>query len=203
MLSLLLGGCRPVPLNCFSDAGCNDISPASAEKHSMGGRHSFVNHNRDAIFAGTRALFLRNAVAQNVRRWFLANLGIPTDFAGGFGLFTGIFMTRIELTTGVYSQSRDDRDTETLGLQRRLCNGWNWRENTMLVLSRKLGERILVGDDIAITIVRIGPNNVRVGIEAPRSMNIVREELCNREPVGAAATEAAPPALTSSDPVRH
>ena len=47
----------------------------------------------------------------------------------------------------------------------------------MLVLSRKPGERILIGDDIAITIVRIGPNNVRVGIEAPRELNIVREEL--------------------------
>ncbi|MEZ6122544.1 MAG: carbon storage regulator [Planctomycetaceae bacterium] len=49
----------------------------------------------------------------------------------------------------------------------------------MLVLSRKAGERILIGDDVAITIVRIGPNSVRVGIEAPKTMNIVREELCN------------------------
>ena len=48
----------------------------------------------------------------------------------------------------------------------------------MLVLSRKAGERILIGDDVAVTIVRIGPNSVRVGIEAPRSTNIVREELC-------------------------
>lgn len=49
----------------------------------------------------------------------------------------------------------------------------------MLVLSRKTSERILIGDEIAITIVRIGPNSVRIGIEAPRTMNIVREELCN------------------------
>lgn len=49
----------------------------------------------------------------------------------------------------------------------------------MLVLSRKAGERILIGDDVTITVVRIGPNSVRVGIEAPRSTNIVREELCN------------------------
>lgn len=52
----------------------------------------------------------------------------------------------------------------------------------MLVLSRKAGERILIGDDVAITVVRIGPNSVRIGIEAPRSMNIVREELCDFEP---------------------
>ena len=49
----------------------------------------------------------------------------------------------------------------------------------MLVLSRKTSERILIGDDVAITIVRIGPNSVRIGIEAPKAMNIVREELCN------------------------
>jgi len=56
----------------------------------------------------------------------------------------------------------------------------------MLVLSRKTSERILIGDDIAVTIVRIGPNSVRIGIEAPKSMNIVREELCDfrdRKPI--------------------
>lgn len=47
----------------------------------------------------------------------------------------------------------------------------------MLVLSRKPGERILIGGNITVAIVRIGPNNVRLGIEAPREMNIVREEL--------------------------
>lgn len=48
----------------------------------------------------------------------------------------------------------------------------------MLVLSRKPGEKILIGDKVQITIVRIGPNTVRLGIDAPRDMNIVREELC-------------------------
>jgi carbon storage regulator len=58
----------------------------------------------------------------------------------------------------------------------------------MLVLSRKPGERIMVGDDVVITIVRVGPNTVRVGIEAPRDMNIVREELYMHD--RAAALEA-------------
>lgn len=48
----------------------------------------------------------------------------------------------------------------------------------MLVLSRKSGERILIGDDIKITIVRIGPNSVRIGVDAPGHYTIVREELC-------------------------
>ena len=51
----------------------------------------------------------------------------------------------------------------------------------MLVLSRKTGEKIRIGDNVTVTIVRIGPNNVRLGIEAPRDLNIVREELCARE----------------------
>ena len=53
----------------------------------------------------------------------------------------------------------------------------------MLVLSRKLGERIMIGENIAVTVVRIGPNNVRLGIEAPRDLNIVREELCPDHPM--------------------
>ena len=48
----------------------------------------------------------------------------------------------------------------------------------MLVLSRKTGEKILIGENVTVTIVRIGPNTVRLGIDAPRDMNIVREELC-------------------------
>ncbi|RMG36329.1 MAG: carbon storage regulator [Planctomycetota bacterium] len=50
----------------------------------------------------------------------------------------------------------------------------------MLVLSRKVGERVLIGDQIAVTVVRIGPNAVRLGIEAPKELNIVREELLAR-----------------------
>jgi carbon storage regulator len=52
------------------------------------------------------------------------------------------------------------------------------KETAMLVLSRKAGERILIGEDIVINIVRIGPNTVKIGIEAPKSVNIIREELC-------------------------
>lgn len=47
----------------------------------------------------------------------------------------------------------------------------------MLVLSRKPGERIWIGDNIVLTVVRLGPNNVRLGIDAPADLNIVREEL--------------------------
>jgi carbon storage regulator len=47
----------------------------------------------------------------------------------------------------------------------------------VLVLSRKVGERILIGDKIAVTVVKLGHGGVRIGIEAPAEMAIVREEL--------------------------
>jgi carbon storage regulator len=47
----------------------------------------------------------------------------------------------------------------------------------MLVLSRKVGERLLIGDQIAITVVRIQGGSVRIGVEAPPHLAVVREEL--------------------------
>jgi carbon storage regulator len=47
----------------------------------------------------------------------------------------------------------------------------------MLVLSRKSGEKILIGDKISITVVRIAPGIVRIGVEAPKDLPVLREEL--------------------------
>ena len=47
----------------------------------------------------------------------------------------------------------------------------------MLVLSRKVGERIMIGDNIAVVVNRIAGNRVTVGIEAPDDVQIVRGEL--------------------------
>ncbi|CAN5407307.1 hypothetical protein BH11PLA2_BH11PLA2_34360 [soil metagenome] len=47
----------------------------------------------------------------------------------------------------------------------------------MLVLSRKIGEKIRIGTDVLVTVVRIGPTTVRLGIEAPEDVEIVRTEL--------------------------
>lgn len=51
------------------------------------------------------------------------------------------------------------------------------QRNPMLVLSRYVGERIYIGDHVTVTVVRIGPSTVRLGIEAPKGLDIVREEL--------------------------
>lgn len=47
----------------------------------------------------------------------------------------------------------------------------------MLVLSRRVGERILIGDDISVTVVRVTGGGVRIGIEAPPEMPVIRQEL--------------------------
>lgn len=47
----------------------------------------------------------------------------------------------------------------------------------MLVLSRRLNESILIGNDIRVTLCRIGPDQVRIGITAPDHVIISREEI--------------------------
>ena len=47
----------------------------------------------------------------------------------------------------------------------------------MLVLSRKLGEKIVIGDNIVVTVVKIDRNQIRIGIEAPHEVPVYREEI--------------------------
>jgi carbon storage regulator len=47
----------------------------------------------------------------------------------------------------------------------------------MLVLSRKQNERIRVGDSVVVTIVRVSGDKVRIGIEAPPNVRVLRDEL--------------------------
>jgi carbon storage regulator len=64
---------------------------------------------------------------------------------------------------------------------------------TMLVLSRKLGEKIYVGDSICITVVDIDRGKIRLGIEAPRDVPIFRSELKDHRPRQSAPTPPLPP----------
>jgi len=82
----------------------------------------------------------------------------------------------------------------------------------MLVLSRRVGERLLIGDDIVVTVIEVRSDGVRLGIEAPREIRVHRAEvieavrLANVEAVEAGeATEAAlrklvPPAQPAPRP---
>jgi carbon storage regulator len=47
----------------------------------------------------------------------------------------------------------------------------------MLVLTRKSGERVLIGDDVMITVIDVGRGQVKLGISAPAGMPIYREEI--------------------------
>jgi carbon storage regulator len=47
----------------------------------------------------------------------------------------------------------------------------------MLILSRRESERVYLGDDIVLTIVRVNGDKVRIGVEAPSNVKILRTEL--------------------------
>lgn len=65
----------------------------------------------------------------------------------------------------------------------------------MLVLSRRVGERLLIGDDIVLTVIEVRSDGVRLGIDAPRSVRVHRAEVL--EAVTAANVEAS--AVTDAD----
>ena len=61
----------------------------------------------------------------------------------------------------------------------------------MLVLSRKVGERIWIGNEICVTVVRLTSGGVRLGIEAPAELPVIREELKVRQAESQAAESKA------------
>jgi carbon storage regulator len=67
----------------------------------------------------------------------------------------------------------------------------------MLVLTRRAGERVLIGDDIVITILDTKGDGIRIGIDAPRGVNIQRDEIVRAV---AEANVAANVAATQADP---
>jgi len=50
----------------------------------------------------------------------------------------------------------------------------------MLVLARKVGEKIVIGDHIVITVVETYNGKVRIGVDAPKDLKVFREELLKR-----------------------
>jgi carbon storage regulator len=50
-------------------------------------------------------------------------------------------------------------------------------EQKMLILTRRLGETLMVGDDVVVTILGVKGNQVRVGIKAPNNVPVHREEI--------------------------
>jgi carbon storage regulator len=65
----------------------------------------------------------------------------------------------------------------------------------MLILTRRVGETVMIGDDVAVTILGVKGNQVRVGVNAPKEVSVHREEIYERikreEQGGAAPRRAA------------
>ena len=50
----------------------------------------------------------------------------------------------------------------------------------MLILTRRVGETVMIGEDIAITVLRVKGNQVRLGVDAPKTVSVQREEIFQR-----------------------
>ena len=50
----------------------------------------------------------------------------------------------------------------------------------MLILTRRVGETVMVGDDVAITVLGVKGNQVRIGVNAPKDVAVHREEIFKR-----------------------
>jgi len=69
----------------------------------------------------------------------------------------------------------------------------------VLVLTRKIGESIVIGDGITITIVDVKGDTVRVGVDAPREVKVQRSEVLEQIAAETAAAASAAAAATDAD----
>jgi carbon storage regulator len=73
----------------------------------------------------------------------------------------------------------------------------------MLILTRKPAETIQIGDDIVIKVIRTGSGSVKIGIEAPRQVPVMRGELLGNRKPGQVAHPTAASACLLSDQFPH
>ena len=50
----------------------------------------------------------------------------------------------------------------------------------MLILTRRVGESVMIGDDVAITVLQVKGNQVRLGVNAPKTVSVQRQEIVQR-----------------------
>jgi carbon storage regulator len=54
------------------------------------------------------------------------------------------------------------------------------KEECMLILTRKIGESLLIGEDISISVLSVRGNQVKIGVDAPKEVTVHREEIYQR-----------------------
>ena len=50
----------------------------------------------------------------------------------------------------------------------------------MLILTRRIGESVMIGDEVTVTVLDVKSNQVRIGVDAPKDLEVHREEIYNR-----------------------
>ena len=53
-------------------------------------------------------------------------------------------------------------------------------DRQVLILTRRIGETVMIGDEVTVTVLRVKGNQVRLGVNAPKSVSVQREEIFHR-----------------------
>jgi carbon storage regulator len=74
------------------------------------------------------------------------------------------------------------------------------RAMRMLILTRKVGESIQIGDEVTVTVLGVKGNQVRIGVDAPKDVAVFREEIFQRIK---RERESDPPAVAAGHAIAH